>query len=112
MKPIVKPRAPPCRRAAASTKRGLALDIVSLDNQRLEEAQEETPENIWLRENCWKYGFILRYPRGKEEITGIDYEPWHFRYVGRAAAEEITRLGSRWRNIWRGRPLPQLPVER
>ena len=71
---------------------GLALDIVSLDNQRLEEAQEETPENIWLRENCWKYGFILRYPRGKEEITGIDYEPWHFRYVGRAAAEEITRL--------------------
>ena len=72
---------------------GLALDIVSLDNQRLEEAQEETPENIWLRENCWKYGFILRYPRGKEDITGIDYEPWHFRYVGRAAAEEITRLG-------------------
>ena len=52
---------------------GLALDIVSLDNQRLEEAQEETPENIWLRENCWKYGFILRYPRGKEEITGIGY---------------------------------------
>ena len=72
---------------------GLALDIVSLDNQRLEEAQEETPENIWLRENCWKYGFILRYPRGKEDITGIDYEPWHFRYVGHAAAEEITRLG-------------------
>ena len=43
----------------------------------------------WLAENSWKYGFILRYPPDKEEITGITYEPWHYRYVGREAAEEI-----------------------
>jgi D-alanyl-D-alanine carboxypeptidase len=36
----------------------------------------------WLEENCWRYGFILRYPKGSEEITGYSYEPWHFRYVG------------------------------
>jgi hypothetical protein len=47
----------------------------------------------WLRDNCWRYGFILRYPKGKEEITGIDYEPWHFRYVGVPTAQEITESG-------------------
>ena len=72
---------------------GLAVDIVDLSNQNLDESQEDTAVQGWLMENSWKYGFILRYPRGKEDITGIDYEPWHFRYVGRAAAEEITRLG-------------------
>ena len=72
---------------------GLAVDIVSLDYQVLDEVQESTAENIWLRENCSRYGFILRYPQGKEDITGIDYESWHFRYVGVDAAEEITRRG-------------------
>lgn len=43
----------------------------------------------WLAENAYKYGFILRYPQGKEYITGIDYEPWHYRYVGKEAALEI-----------------------
>ena len=43
----------------------------------------------WLAEHSWKYGFILRYPAEKEEITGIDYEPWHFRYVGKQAAKEM-----------------------
>lgn len=71
---------------------GLAVDIVALDYQVLDREQENTPENIWLRENCSKYGFILRYPSGSEEITCVNYEPWHFRYVGREAAEEITRL--------------------
>lgn len=47
----------------------------------------------WLAENAHRYGFILRYPAGKEDITGIDYEPWHYRYVGPEAAEEIFRLG-------------------
>lgn len=70
---------------------GLAADIVALDYQVLDEAQESTPENQWLRENCSRYGFILRYPRGTEHITGIDYEAWHFRYVGKEAAEEIMR---------------------
>lgn len=72
---------------------GLAADIVSLDYQVLDEAQEYTPENQWLRENCSKYGFILRYPRGAQAITGIDYESWHFRYVGKEAAQEIMERG-------------------
>ncbi len=72
---------------------GLAVDIVSLNYQMLDESQERTEENRWLRENCSRYGFILRYPRGKEDITGIDYEAWHFRYVGVEAAEKIMGKG-------------------
>ena len=70
---------------------GLALDIVAADYQLLDDAQENTEENRWLRENCWKYGFILRYPKDKEDITQIDYESWHFRYVGTEAAEYIMK---------------------
>ena len=44
-------------------------------------------------ENCWKYGFILRYPVGSTEITGVIFEPWHYRYVGKEAAKEITEQG-------------------
>lgn len=72
---------------------GLAIDIVSLDYQILDENQEKTPEQKWLMENCWKYGFILRYPTDKSELTGIGYEPWHYRYVGKEAAKEITEKG-------------------
>ena len=43
--------------------------------------------------NCWKYGFILRFPKDKEAITGITYEPWHYRYVGEEAAKAITESG-------------------
>ncbi len=43
-------------------------------------------------EHCWEYGFVLRYPNAKSEITGIIYEPWHYRYVGREAAREMTEL--------------------
>lgn len=72
---------------------GLALDIVAYDYQLLDEGQEETPENQWLREHCAEYGFILRYPPGKTGETGIIYEPWHFRYVGVKAAREIMEQG-------------------
>ncbi|MCD8037362.1 MAG: M15 family metallopeptidase [Clostridiales bacterium] len=72
---------------------GLALDIVSADYQLLDDNQETTAENIWLRENCWKYGFILRYPADKEDITQISYESWHFRYVEEESAEYITGNG-------------------
>ncbi len=72
---------------------GLALDIVAYDYQLLDEGQEETPENQWLREHCAEYGFILRYPTGKTGETGIIYEPWHFRYVGVKAAREIMEQG-------------------
>lgn len=72
---------------------GLAVDIVSAEYQILDEGQEDTAEYQWLKENCWKYGFILRYPSDKTDITGINYEPWHFRYVGAEAAQEITEQG-------------------
>ncbi len=72
---------------------GLALDIVSVDNQRLEEEQEDTPMQRWLMAHCYEYGFILRYPKDKEDITGISYEPWHYRYVGRENAEAIRDSG-------------------
>lgn len=70
---------------------GLALDIVSLDYQNLDDNQQYTDENKWLRKNCYKYGFILRYPKEKEDITGIEYESWHFRYVGKSVAKYITK---------------------
>lgn len=47
----------------------------------------------WLEKNAWQYGFILRYPSDKEDLTGTAYEPWHYRYVGRNAAEEIYHQG-------------------
>ena len=61
---------------------GLAVDIVDSSNYNLDESQESTPAQQWLLEHCWEYGFILRYPKDKSDITGIIYEPWHYRYVG------------------------------
>ena len=53
----------------------------------------ESPEGIWAAEHCAEYGFIIRYPKGKTKITGYIYEPWHLRYVGKEAAQEITEMG-------------------
>ena len=61
---------------------GLAVDIVSRDYQILDEKQEQTDVQKWLIENSYKYGFTLRYPTDKKDITMINYEPWHYRYVG------------------------------
>ncbi len=72
---------------------GLALDITSADYAQLDDAQADTAEAKWFAENCWKYGFILRYPPEKSDVTGIIYEPWHYRYVGKEAAKEITESG-------------------
>ncbi len=68
---------------------GLAVDIVSRNYQQLNKKQEETAEQKWLIQNSYKYGFILRYPNGRTDITGIGYEPWHYRYVGMEAAKYI-----------------------
>lgn len=65
---------------------GLALDILCSGNMQMNQSQKEEPGNRWLRKNSWRYGFVLRYPEEKEKITGIRYEPWHFRYVGKKAA--------------------------
>ena len=72
---------------------GLALDLVDDDNWHLDESQAEMPTQKWLMENSWRYGWILRYPNEKSEITGIIYEPWHYRYVGRTIAKEIYESG-------------------
>lgn len=72
---------------------GLALDLISNQYTELDEEQENTAEAKWLKENCYKYGFILRYPPEKTNITGITYEPWHYRYVGVEDATKITELG-------------------
>jgi D-alanyl-D-alanine carboxypeptidase len=72
---------------------GLAADICSVSNQILDSSQEDTATQQWLMKNCYKYGFILRYPKDKTDITGISYEPWHYRYVGKKAAKEIYDKG-------------------
>ena len=72
---------------------GLAFDIVSMGYQMLDAGQHNTRETQWLHEHCADYGFILRYPKGKEEITEIDYESWHYRYVGVEAATYIMEQG-------------------
>lgn len=72
---------------------GLALDLVSLDYQLLDEKQEQTPEQQWLMAHSWEYGFVLRYPSDKSAITGIGYEPWHYRYVGKEAAKAMHESG-------------------
>ncbi len=72
---------------------GLALDIICNHYSDLNEGFADTDAGRWLAENSDQYGFILRYPKGKENITGIEYEPWHFRYVGQEAATSITEQG-------------------
>ncbi|MCR5481848.1 MAG: M15 family metallopeptidase [Clostridia bacterium] len=73
---------------------GLAADIsASSVNYQLLQEFGETDEGRWIAENAHKFGFILRYPEGKTDVTGYIYEPWHVRYVGKTAASEIKRLG-------------------
>ena len=72
---------------------GLALDILTGSYTAMDDGFGETNAGKWLAENAPDYGFILRYPKGKEEITGIVYEPWHFRYVGTKYAKDITKRG-------------------
>ncbi len=76
---------------------GLALDIIDSSSagwaDPLIDKQEELPAQKWLMENCQNYGFILRYPKDKEDITQIIYEPWHYRYVGKEHAKTIMESG-------------------
>lgn len=69
---------------------GLAMDVLSTEYTSLDEGFSNTDAYKWLVENSYKYGFIIRYPKGKENITGYNYEPWHIRYVGIYAAAHIT----------------------
>ena len=76
---------------------GLAADLISADYYTklpdLLPEFEEFEEAKWLKEHCAEYGFILRFPKGKEDITQVVFEPWHFRYVGKQAAAEIMAAG-------------------
>ena len=69
---------------------GLCADIIDKWRNPLRAADlKDIPLEVWMREHCQDYGFILRFPEGKEKITGVMYEPWHFRYVGKDAAKYI-----------------------
>lgn len=85
-----------CAPGTSDHQTGLAVDIVdttlpSRFNNLIQE-YGETESGKWLAENCWKFGFILRFPEGKEGVTGIIYEPWHFRFVGRTHAKQMKDL--------------------
>lgn len=66
---------------------------LTMDLDAFEESYGTTPEGIWLAENCYKFGFIIRYPKGKEHITGYTYEPWHVRYIGKSTAKLVYDSG-------------------
>ena len=68
---------------------GLAMDVGQQSKAALTNAFADTTGGIWMRENCWRFGFILRYGEEWEEVTGYKYEPWHFRFVGKELAKEI-----------------------
>ena len=73
---------------------GLCVDLITADmKNNLTVVFEEKPVFAWLSAHAHEFGFILRYPKGKETITGYTYEPWHYRFVGREAATEICERG-------------------
>ena len=72
---------------------GLAADLAEQGNDDVDYSFSKSPQAKWLEKNAYRYGFILRYPRLKEHITGIAFEPWHYRYVGTESAELIRSSG-------------------
>ena len=93
---------------------GLAMDIGQQSKPTLNEKFAETEGGIWARENCWRFGFILRYGEEWEDITGYKYEPWHFRYVGKDLAKEIHDANvpfETWLTEYRVRVLQELLKE-
>ena len=80
-----------CRPGTSEHQTGLSCDMHTLTGADVSFADYEQAQ--WLAENCWKFGFILRFPKDKVKETGISYEPWHFRYVGRYHAYAIWSQG-------------------
>ena len=70
---------------------GLSIDVNNASTAAFNKTYKKVGE--WLEKNCYKYGFIIRYPKGKESVTGYIHEPWHIRYVGNEYAEKITQSG-------------------
>ena len=93
---------------------GLAMDIGQQNTRNLEVTFAKTEGGIWVKENCWRFGFILRYGEEWEEITGYKYEPWHFRYVGKELAKEIHEANvplETWLTGYRVRVLQEMMKE-
>ena len=73
---------------------GYAVDVTSKSmGWGLKQNFTDYADGQWITDHCSEYGFIIRYPEGKTDITGYSYEPWHLRYVGKTAAKEITEKG-------------------
>ena len=80
---------------------GLAVDFAGADQTCwVDDCFEQTAAGKWLATHAHEYGFILRYPKGKEPITGYQYEPWHFRYVGRELAGALHQSGLTMEEAW------------
>jgi len=77
---------------------GLCCDMHNLASADVAFSKEDAYK--WISENCWKFGFILRYPEDKVNITGISFEPWHYRYVGRYHAQKMKELGMCLEEYW------------
>jgi LAS superfamily LD-carboxypeptidase LdcB len=77
---------------------GLAVDVSSTNHEF--STFEDTAGYTWLKQNAYKYGFIIRYPEGKEDITGYKFESWHYRFVGIKTAKTITELGITLDEYW------------
>lgn len=89
-----KARAQSARPGFSEHQTGLAVDIMALPQScSIEACFGETPQGIWLAENAWRFGFVLRYPSDKTAVTGYIYEPWHFRYVGMELSTEMQESG-------------------
>ena len=73
----------------------MRMDVYQRGNSELNDQkfQAESAQGAWLTKNCWKYGFIIRYPKDKEAITGYMYEPWHVRYLGKETAKKVYESG-------------------
>ncbi len=78
---------------ASEHQTGLAFDVTAVDAKALSSAFAQTPQGKWLGENCARFGFVLRYPEGKEAVTGIVFEPWHLRFVGLEMAAYLFERG-------------------
>jgi D-alanyl-D-alanine carboxypeptidase len=87
---------------------GLAVDVSGSDGKcAAADCFADTDEAAWLAEHAHEYGFIIRYPKGKEEITGYQYEPWHLRYVGTDVAEELAASGETLEEYYDAVPVTQ-----
>lgn len=87
---------------------GLAIDVSGSDGKcAAQDCFAGTPEAKWLASHSAEYGFIIRYPKGKEAITGYQYEPWHIRYVGSKVAKEISSRGITMEEYYNAVPVSQ-----